>query len=264
MRAVPLAKRFRQAHTAGRSPMEERRHRQVPHRSTTIFCNNFLGALPLTATRGRRIENLCRLMQNPPETGCELRTLKSMRKKKHIYACIFQVRKICAFSPTKTYRTAENLHIYIYIEREDPWSFQRNTIFPPNKKIFTFFLRGTPFSHPTKRYSLFFSKEHHFRSQQKDIHFCFKSQDGQRIVFSHEDKTAIFVIQLAYSTFGPRYFDRFGWLNWPNGFLSLWPSNKKSLSGLVKYHRGISWKDWGYSIFMGFQIGEDLISYSSR
>ena len=37
-----------------RSPMEGR-HRQVPHRSTTIFCNNFLGALPLTATRGRRI-----------------------------------------------------------------------------------------------------------------------------------------------------------------------------------------------------------------
>ena len=31
------------------------RARQVPHRSTTIFCNNFLGALPLTATRGRRI-----------------------------------------------------------------------------------------------------------------------------------------------------------------------------------------------------------------
>ena len=28
------------------------RDRQVPHRSTTIFCNNFLGALPLTATRG--------------------------------------------------------------------------------------------------------------------------------------------------------------------------------------------------------------------
>ena len=31
------------------------RARQVRHRSTTIFCNNFLGALPLTATRGRRI-----------------------------------------------------------------------------------------------------------------------------------------------------------------------------------------------------------------
>ena len=40
-----------------RSPMEGR-HRQVPHRSTTIFCNNFLGALPLTATRGRRIPSV--------------------------------------------------------------------------------------------------------------------------------------------------------------------------------------------------------------
>ena len=27
------------------------RARQVPHRSTTIFCNNFLGALPLTARK---------------------------------------------------------------------------------------------------------------------------------------------------------------------------------------------------------------------
>lgn len=97
--------------------------------------------------------------------------------------------------------------------------FQRNTVFPPNKKIFT---------------------------------FASSRSDRQRIVFSHEDKTAIFVIQLAYSTFGLRYFDRFGWLNWLNGFLSQWPSNKKSLSGLVKIRSSYLVERLGLQYFHGF------------
>jgi len=76
------------------------------------------------------IENLYRLMQNPPKPAVNLGLLSPWERKTHIYACIFQVCKICAFSPTKTYRTAVKLHI--------PCFFQRNTIFPANKKIFTF------------------------------------------------------------------------------------------------------------------------------
>ena len=50
------------------------------HRLIEIFCNNFLGALPLTATRGRRIECLKSSGEKPNLFHCMICRLASWRR----------------------------------------------------------------------------------------------------------------------------------------------------------------------------------------
>ena len=114
--------------------------------------------------------------------------------------------KFCAFSPTKTYRTAEILHISLSLE--DP---------------------------------CFFSKEHHFPSQQKDIHFPSSLKIAMRTKLPSLWSSWLTVPSALDISIG-----LVGWIGLMDSSHN-GPATKKSLSGLVKYHRCISWKDWGYS-----------------
>lgn len=73
----------------------------------------------------------------PPQTGSELRTLKSMRKKNTSMPVSSECVNSVPFHQQKP-TERQKFYISLSLSRRPMFLFERNTIFPANKKIFTF------------------------------------------------------------------------------------------------------------------------------